>query len=1193
MTDRVVEVLGLPEDVDDELLSLYFENKRRSGGGPLVSVEKTEDRALLVFEEAEAAVRVLSKEHHVVHNVELSVRKPASKDPYRFLLKGINPSTSIEMIELYVENLLNLSDPEYTLHPAPDNKLILIQLSQPLAQDFQRLSDRISKRPLSGAVVTLEEVMETDAVLVENVHPGTTADLISLYFESQRGGGQRVKEVLMMSEGSAKVIFVCFESVGLILNIPHKLEGAELLIKPYFDFLQPQEAPSLPLPDSVPSLPNTHQTDLYIAPDQPDLYMAPDPPSMEQEETPMQIIPISPVVANADSLSPPILIPRSVEAVEVMEETQPEEVQITTETLAVTDLTKLSLFQKSALPQNPLKSLSGYDISVNNNGVHITGPAGTEMDQIKSTIMRFFSSLAETTFTLEQAQAQFLAQREVKERMEQMIDPFVTLYTVSDCTVVVMSLSEDSAKQACDILKAHLSSFSLQVDPDNESMLYCREWQEFCRALGFVQVSERGRSLEVVTLKGMEREKQSAILTFLTTPIEREMFIAMEPGRLKYIQTHSHQLLADMTEVSIFPVEDSDVCGLKIHGHPTACQIAEELLQGLVSDICTRTITVNAPGVTRFMETDECKKMFHDMETKFHVCIFPELVPWEPPVNKNIFECAWKLIADKNFSTQNTPDGPHHTAANTTLLNEAKKIVSAIEEKPPEPLDVVDTPEDMENIDLYSAEEPTVTSGLQKEDNLAFETTGSENPMTERASGLSSNLEEEAQLSLAIQYSMESNSWPMDDEDAQLQKALELSRKQIQEEVISHQGTQNMEEPAKRLLEDTIQSANTLKLVVFANYTSDLIRVDIAFGKKVNLRQDEQKLEDRCLKSVSDFHKMCLNVIRRNHAVKIDIVGTIISVSGFKAYVDEAMPNVKILLEKMSDSVSDKEILRTVQWFQHGPAAHQKTPYPPELTILLDNARRMRLRTLDILLDNQLHKISIEKMEVQNQISGAVLKITRENKQGDNVQEDAPEEDYSILSNLPEATKVDENSDEFQIVVKNFYETIHHYHSRIRIIKVEKLMNTLLYSQYKLKKASVMQNAVYPQVERTLYHGTSEGSVKEICVHGFNRSFCGKNATVYGQGVYFAVNSSLSMSDQYSPPNVDGHKYIFVAKVLTGDYTLGNHSMKTAPLRETGDIPLRYDSVTDDITKPTLFVIFNDTQAFPQYLITCQHIYGH
>lgn len=96
---------------------------------------------------------------------------------------------------------------------------------------------------------------------------------------------------------------------------------------------------------------------------------------------------------------------------------------------------------------------------------------------------------------------------------------------------------------------------------------------------------------------------------------------------------------------------------------------------------------------------------------------------------------------------------------------------------------------------------------------------------------------------------------------------------------------------------------------------------------------------------------------------------------------------------------------------------------------------------------------------------------------------------------------------------------------------------------------------------------------------------------MYGQGVYFAVKSALSVQDTYSPPNADGHKFVFVTKVLTGDFIKGCHSMKTAPLKESSDIPLRYDSVADDISDPSLFVIFNDTQAYPEYLITCQKIH--
>lgn len=58
--------------------------------------------------------------------------------------------------------------------------------------------------------------------------------------------------------------------------------------------------------------------------------------------------------------------------------------------------------------------------------------------------------------------------------------------------------------------------------------------------------------------------------------------------------------------------------------------MAEEVLQGIVSSICTRTITVNAPGVTRFLDDTECKSILKEMETKFQVLIIPKLVPWQP-----------------------------------------------------------------------------------------------------------------------------------------------------------------------------------------------------------------------------------------------------------------------------------------------------------------------------------------------------------------------------------------------------------------------------------------------------------------------------------------------------------------------------------------------------------------------------------
>lgn len=55
--ERTLEVLAPPPGVHEDLLSLYFENKRRSGGGPLASSERRGDCVVLVFEEASGAGR--------------------------------------------------------------------------------------------------------------------------------------------------------------------------------------------------------------------------------------------------------------------------------------------------------------------------------------------------------------------------------------------------------------------------------------------------------------------------------------------------------------------------------------------------------------------------------------------------------------------------------------------------------------------------------------------------------------------------------------------------------------------------------------------------------------------------------------------------------------------------------------------------------------------------------------------------------------------------------------------------------------------------------------------------------------------------------------------------------------------------------------------------------------------------------
>lgn len=53
-------------------------------------------------------------------------------------------------------------------------------------------------------------------------------------------------------------------------------------------------------------------------------------------------------------------------------------------------------------------------------------------------------------------------------------------------------------------------------------------------------------------------------------------------------------------------------------------------MRDLVSTICTKTITIRAPGVTRFFLEEESKSMMEKMETRFEVYIIVKQQPWKP-----------------------------------------------------------------------------------------------------------------------------------------------------------------------------------------------------------------------------------------------------------------------------------------------------------------------------------------------------------------------------------------------------------------------------------------------------------------------------------------------------------------------------------------------------------------------------------
>ena len=128
-----------------------------------------------------------------------------------------------------------------------------------------------------------------------------------------------------------------------------------------------------------------------------------------------------------------------------------------------------------------------------------------------------------------------------------------------------------------------------------------------------------------------------------------------------------------------------------------------------------------------------------------------------------------------------------------------------------------------------------------------------------------------------------------------------------------------------------------------------------------------------------------------------------------------------------------------------------------------------------------------------------------------------------------------------------------------------------------------MREKLKPKSEKLLFHVTTSDVVDAICTRNFDR-VCGKNGTKYGQGSYFVVDASYS--NKLSKLEGDKTRYMFVAKVLTGEFKSGEQNFRRPLLKDpsnlAGDF---YDSCVDDENQPKIFVIFDNEQCYPSYFI--------
>uniref|UniRef100_A0A8C6VCG7 Poly [ADP-ribose] polymerase n=1 Tax=Naja naja TaxID=35670 RepID=A0A8C6VCG7_NAJNA len=1110
-----VAVLGVPSDVADELLVFYFENRRRSGGGPVQSWRRRGGRATLTFERPEDAQRVLSRSDHALQEVQLTVQPAAPRDYGKVVLRGLNPQSSLELVELFVEHLLDCERDAYSIWRSPARDQVLVQLQAVLSHsEFLALADRVQSQLLDGASLVLDWVEQTDSILVRSSHDSQLQpEVLTLYFESRRSGGGRVQAVRLLPGGMLAVVsFQDRTVVDRVLKQPHQLPVGNLKVSPHYDFLEPPEA-----------------------------------------------------AAELQAAGAGVALSTS---------------------LPITEATTRQLLQSPGVLQELGASAPECVLRCEEAGLHISGGNPTRRQQLREHIQAALHAVAQERLPCSTWVLEFLQLTEVREHLvERLAERGVgACYIPSAEEVLVVALKPSVAQLAASLLDSFLSSISLPLSERQLLALASPHWAQVQAGLRccLVHLAEDGEHLEGLTLPGLEEENVAELKRGLQDCLPDEMLVTTEPGRLCYLQLHHHELLAGLADVTLLPLEGAEVTGLRLSGDSWACRAMADLLQSVLCAIHVRTVELHLPGVSRFLLEERGRAILQGLERSFCCAFGLENLQWHSPETQHELETSQEPIAlvcrrgslhglkQQLKSPAGVADQP--CEAN---LEEIKGLLAALQ--PPG----MALPAAGQEGQAATAVEPLAegSPAFEQQTSLADLDVMEEGPLPTPGPIPSTALEEEeeAQLLLAIQQSMDSARQEVEE----LARATELSLRSEQEQPSSPDAD------ILSVMKASLEAAAATCLQVYTASEEEAEALVQELERALGMQLREETVQNEALLSLPALCLDYLAYLERKHAVSITLAGPVATVSGFLDYPVAATRDLALLLARLLH-VGVAVGSGDARWVRWEPSEQGfPTPYSAQASALLEQAWCRGHKRMEVFFDGRPFAVDFERMEEYDVGNGRTLPIGRTELQPPLASPallDPPVEGEVKL--LPLA----EDSAEFQTTVQGFCDTLGSLRGQLFIVKLEKVIHPLLYQQYQLKKAAMEKACGHRAVERILYHGTTEESSHEICQHGFNRSFCGRNATHYGHGVYFAVRARLSVQDRYSPRSPNGNKYIFVTRTLVGDYTAGNASMRAPPLRE-GDAALRrYDSTVDNPKNPSIFVIFNDTQTYPEYLLTCQWV---
>ncbi|XP_029140550.1 protein mono-ADP-ribosyltransferase PARP14 [Protobothrops mucrosquamatus] len=357
--------------------------------------------------------------------------------------------------------------------------------------------------------------------------------------------------------------------------------------------------------------------------------------------------------------------------------------------------------------------------------------------------------------------------------------------------------------------------------------------------------------------------------------------------------------------------------------------------------------------------------------------------------------------------------------------------------------------------------------------------------------------------------------------------------------------------------------------------------------KLIFKEQTENHIVDELIDTFADAEIKRLNDLQKRLHIAIHLNKTesppFILVSGIPRDVLTAFTEIQNLLKTLKadqEKKSKAELVKVLVEWQYCANGNAFLPFNTLSNLDLEDAKISKKGQIQVQIRGQKYTADLNKMCVVDS-QGKSMKIKRVGKDEGKLLEHRPEHWEDMKGNHVKLVPLQPTAGEYKNIEKIFRIGC----PTFTIEKIERVQNPYLWQAYQVKKKQIDTQNGHGNNEKILFHGTPFSTVVPIYQTGFNRSYAGKNAAVIGNGTYFAVCSNYSAQDTYAPPDANGRKYMYVGRVLTGDYCIGRSGQIIPPSKNNGGFDI-YDSVTDNMNRPSMFVIFHDAQAYPEYLIT-------